>query len=354
MHRFDYSFLKDGMLPADMVNLSAAVAAFQAISGERKRENEAVYSELVQRARMDSVKGSNAIEGIVTSEERMTAIVNRKAKPAGHAEKEIAGYRDALDLIHKSWQELDFDEELICHLHELLMAYTKDPSAGHYKDTNNLILSVDEEGRREVRFKPVSAAETKEAMEQLVLAYIDARATSGINRLLLIPCVILDFLCIHPFMDGNGRVSRLLTLLLLYQAGIDIGQYVSVEGQINERKDLYYEALKNSSDGWHENENSYFPFMTNFLSTLYRCYKEMDQRFSASNGKKLTKKERVEQMVLKNILPISKAEIAERLPEVSVTTIEAVLGKMVREGRVLKIGTGRSTQYVNASRIIKK
>ena len=217
---------------------------------------------------------------------------------------------------------------------------------GQYKTDNNLILEVDAQGERRVRFRPTPAAETPRAMQQLELAYIAARDDAGIDQLLLIPCVILDFLCIHPFRDGNGRMSRLLSLLLLYKNGYDVGRYVSFEEQINQYKAYYYESLRASSEGWAENANSYFPFIENFLSTLYMCYKELDKRFAVVHGKKVTKKARVEATILNSLTPLSKAEICNILPDVSPTTVESVLGAMVREARIEKIGQGRSTRYL--------
>ncbi|MEG2081566.1 MAG: Fic family protein, partial [Oscillospiraceae bacterium] len=168
-------------------------------------------------------------------------------------------------------------------------------------------MEVDADGNRKVRFRPTPAEETAKAMEQLELAYMDARGNASINQLLLIPCVILDFLCIHPFRDGNGRMSRLLSLLLLYKNGFDAGKYVSFEEQINEYKTYYYESLKQSSIGWDTNENSYFPFIENFLSTLFMCYKELDKRFAVVQGKRITKKARVEATILNSLTPMSKA-----------------------------------------------
>ena len=210
----------------------------------------------------------------------------------------------------------------------------------------NYIIEEQKDGNRKMRFKPLSAKETPEAMEQLILAYYDASNNSNINQLLLIPCFILDFLCIHPFRDGNGRMSRLLTLLLLYKNGFDVGKYVSFEEQINNNKGYYYEALKQSSVDWMENKHSYIPFIENFLSTLYMCYKELDKRFSIVNSNKITKKARIEQAVLNNLTPISKAEICKMLPDISATTVEAVLGRMVKEGLVQIIGGGRGTKYI--------
>ncbi len=348
MHIFDYSFLDEGVLPAEIVNLTATISALNAISDERLKNNQTVYTELEKIARVQSVKGSNAIEGIVTTDARIREIVDGNSAPLNHTEMEIAGYRNALDEIHSSFDQMAVNEQTILHLHEVMTGIAGYEGAGRYKTEDNIIAEIGEDGRRRLRFAPVSASQTPEAMEQLILAYIDARDNPRINNLLLIPCVILDFLCIHPFSDGNGRVSRLLTLLLMYKSGLNIGRYVSFEEQINLTKDFYYDSLHESSKGWHTNENNYMEFMKNYLSTLYKCFKELDKRFSSVNGKKLKKAERIEQTVLNSVLPISKSEICGFLPDVSPTTVEAVLGKMVKEGSVKKLGTARMTKYINA------
>ena len=351
MHIFDYSFLDEGVLPAGLVNLTSAISALNAISEERKGRNAAVYTELEKIARIQSVKGSNEIEGIITTDARIKEIVEENSAPLNHTEMEIAGYRNALDEIHTSFEEISVSEQTILHLHQVMTEGAAYEGAGQYKTDDNIIAEIDEYGRRRIRFSPVSAAETKHAMEQLILAYIDARDNARINSLLLIPCVILDFLCIHPFADGNGRISRLLTLLMMYKSGFNIGKYVSFEEQINQSKEYYYSALQDSSKGWHTNENTYTEFMKNFLSTLYQCYKKLDKRISVVNGKKLKKTERIEQTVLNSVLPISKSEICSFLPDVSPTTVEAVLGKMVKDGSIIKLGTARATKYVNAKHI---
>ena len=353
MHIYDYSFLDEGLLPAEIVNLTSTIAAFNAISGTRKENNKSIYTELEKIARVQSVKASNAIEGIVTTDARIKEIVDGNSAPLNHSEKEIAGYRDALDEIHSSYEKMTLNENMILHIHEVMTSIAGYELSGKFKIEDNLIMEIDESGRRKIRFTPVPAAETKEAVEQLILAYMDARDNPRISKLLLIPCVILDFLCIHPFTDGNGRVSRLLSLFLLYKSGYDVGKYVSFEEQINESKDFYYSSLQDSSKGWHTNENSYFEFMKNFLSTLYKCYKELDKRFSTVNGKRLTKTERIEQTVLNSVLPVSKAEICDILQDVSPTTVEAVLGKMVKTGTIMKLGQARATKYVNAKYIKK-
>ncbi|MBQ2934742.1 MAG: Fic family protein [Lachnospiraceae bacterium] len=348
MHIFDYSFLDNGLLPAGIVNLTSTISALAALANERRNNNQSVYTQLESIARVQSVKNSNAIEGIITTDVRIAEIVNGNSEPLNHNEMEIAGYRDALDEIHRSYKLLPVSEETVLHMHKVMLNNANYAHGGQYKAEDNLIMEVDSSGRRTIRFKPIPASDTKEAMEQLLLAYIDARNNANINQLLLIPCVILDFLCIHPFSDGNGRVSRLLTLLLLYKSEYDICKYISFEEQINYARDAYYQALYESSQGWHESKNSYISFMENFLMTLYKCYKELDQRFSTINGKRLKKNERIEQTVLNSILPISKSEICRFLPDVSVTTVEAVLGKMVKAGTVRKLGQARNIKYVNA------
>ena len=345
MRKFDYSFLSDGLFPANLINITGLIYSLKTGAEIRKDEFQKIFTDLEKVAKVQSIKSSNEIEGIVTSDERIQEIVNQSSEPLNHNEAEIAGYRDALNEIHLNYKTIEFNENTILKLHEILMSYSGDKYAGKYKNEDNVILEIDSYGNRKVRFRPISAKETSKAMEQLILAYLDARDNSGINGLLLIPCVILDFLCIHPFKDGNGRMSRLLSLLLLYKNGFDVGKYISFEEQINKNKAFYYDALKKSSDKWDENKNTYVPFIENFLTTLYMCYKELDKRFSVVNSKKITKKARIEQTVLNSLTAISKAEICKILPDVSPTTVEAVLGKMVKDGVIRTIGNGRDTRY---------
>ena len=346
VRKFDYSFLDNGLLPANLISITGSIYSLRTAAGVRKEEYAQVFTELEAVAKVQSVKSSNAIEGIVTSDQRIAEIVNRSSAPLNHNEAEIAGYRDALNAIHTGYEHLSFSERDILRLHEMMMSVAGYEFAGQYKNTDNVILEIAPDGTRSVRFRPTSAAKTKAAMEQLELAYADACSNANINQLLLIPCVILDFLCIHPFRDGNGRMSRLLSLLLLYKNGFDAGKYISFEEQINNYKAYYYEALRQSSDGWNTNENDYFPFIQNFLSTLYMCYKELDKRFAVVHGKRVTKTARIEATVLGSLTPVSKAEICAIHPDISPTTVEAVLGKMVKAGQIKRIGASRNTRYV--------
>ena len=346
MRKFDYSFLNNGLLPVNLINLTSGIASLKTMAGVRKEEYAKVFTELEAVAKVQSVKSSNAIEGIITSDERIAAIVNQNSAPLNHNEGEIAGYRDALNAVHLNHDTLDFRETDILRLHETMMQIAGYEYGGKYKTDDNSIIEEDKNGNRKIRFRPTPAAEVKDAMEQLELAYMEARDDANINQLLLIPCVVLDFLCIHPFRDGNGRMSRLISLLLLYKNGYDAGKYVSFEEQINNYKAFYYEALQESSVGWHENQNTYVPFIENFLSTLYMCYKELDKRFAVINGRKITKKARIEATVLGSLVPISKSEICNILPDISPTTVEAVLSVMVKNGQIKKIGQARMTRYI--------
>lgn len=338
--------MEEGLLPAKLLNLATGISSLKTMAGVRKQDHERVFTELEEIAKISSVKSSNEIEGIVTDEDRYEAIVKEKSVPLTHDEAEIAGYRDALAQIHEGHEFVEFSEDDILKLHKIIMRFSTHDFGGQYKTEDNAIVEIDKKGRRKVRFTPTPARETKFAMSQLVLAYRLAKSNPNISPLLLIPCVILDFLCIHPFLDGNGRVSRILSLLLLYKSGYDAGKYVSFEEQIMKNKAYYYDSLRQSTEGWQKNINDYFPFIENFLTMLYLCYKELDQRFNIVNNKALTKTERIKNTVLESLIPVSKADLCKMLSDISPTTIEAVLGEMVRSKEIVRVGNGRASKYV--------
>jgi Fic family protein len=290
---FDYSFLKKELLPAGLLNISNAIVELKTLGKIRKENFKEVFQSLEQSAKIISVQASNEIEGIVSSEERIARIVTKNEAPLTHDEAEIAGYRDALNLIHANYAEISITEKQILQLHKIMLSYTNS-EGGIYKHNDNLILEIDKSGGRKIRFSPVLARDTPYAMEQMILAFVEAQSDYQISQLLLIPCFILDFLSIHPFADGNGRISRLLSLLLLYKNDFDVGKYISFEGSINKNKNDYYHALKQSSDGWHNNKNSYLPFIENFLHNLLLCYRELDKHFAFTNNKKFSKKSSIE------------------------------------------------------------
>lgn len=344
MRVYDYSFLKTA-IPGNIVGLTDIISDVRSREAFRKLQYQETFEHLRLKAMIESVKGSNAIEGIVTTDERIKDLV-AGASPVTHDEMEISGYKDALNLIHTTYADLDLTEDVIRLFHRMIEEETNRPEAGQYKKTNNYIMEYGADGSRQVRFKPVAAKDVPKHMEQMLLAYYDARQDSAIPALLLIPCFILDFLCIHPFTDGNGRVSRLLTVLLLYLSGYDIVRYISFEGCINKHKDGYYEALKKSSEAWHGNANDYIPFAVNFLQLLYRCYKDLDEAFTEISLKKAKKSERVESILLGAIVPVSKRDIMQKVPDISVKTVELVLGRMLKEKKIRKIGTYKDARYL--------
>ena len=346
MKIYDYSFLKDMRVPTKFLSMTSAIYSLKAIEDEKKKDYPDIFTNLQKIAIVQSVKGSNAIEGIVTTDKRIEEIVNQNSTPLNHTEKEILGYKDALFLVHTNYSEISLSVEVIKNLHRIMLEHTELEHRGDFKKEDNVIRERFSDGSTRIRFVPVKASDTEKAMEELIYAYMDARDDSEINQLLLIPCVILDFLCIHPFQDGNGRMSRLLSLLLMYKNGFDVSKYISFEEQINLSKGNYYEALRQSSIDWHENKNDYIPFMENFLFTLYLCYKELDKRFLTLKSGKVSKAKRIEEIVLSAFIPISKKEIQDLLPDISVSTIERVLSEMLKDGKILKIGATNSAKYI--------
>ena len=343
MHIYDYSFLKSSDY-ADMLGLTNIIYDLRAREEIRQSSNTALFESLRRIAIVDSVESSNAIEGIVATGERIKEMMSGDGKPRNHDEREIIGYSRALDEIYGTDSVPDISGEYIKHLHHLMLEQTS-KEAGRYKRRNNWIQERDSSGRLKVRFVPVSAKDVDDAMEQLLLAYYDARQDAVINKLLLIGCFVVDFLCIHPFMDGNGRVSRLLTALLLEDAGFDIGRYISIDKKINFYKGNYYQVLGESSVGWHDNQNSYEPFIRFLLQVLYQCYKEIDEKFIQGTSIAVPKNKQIENALLNSYTPVSKRELCERFPDISVKTIEKVLGEMVREGSIVKVGTYKNARY---------
>ena len=345
MRQYDYSFIKSLRISTGTASLTNKIEALRIKEREMKNKHPKAFTALESIAKVQSVIGSNAIEGIVTTDERIKEIVNKNSAPLNHDEMEIAGYRDVLNLIHNEYASLDVGEELIMDMHRIMMSYAP-IGGGSYKTSDNIIMSINENGMRSVRFKPVRHEDTQEAMDQMILAYLDARDDAGIDPLILIPCFILDFLCIHPFSDGNGRMSRLLTLLLMYKNGIDAGKYISFEGQINDSKDRYYESLRKSSEDWHSNSNDYVPFIENFIFTLFACYRELDRRFDVVGNKKVNKGNRIEATVKNRIGLISKKELIELLPDISTTTLEEKLAELQKKGKIEKIGSYKDARYI--------
>ena len=297
-------------------------------------------------AKIQSTEASNKIEGIYTSDERLAALVKNKTRPKTRNEQEIAGYRDVLNTIHESYEHIPPKASIILQLHRDLYKFEGYDIGGKYKSADNVIEEVDAEGNKFIRFKPVPAWETAEAMDCLCMAFETALATEQIDPLILIPMFILDFLCIHPFNDGNGRMSRLLTLLLLYRAGYIVGKYISIEKMIESTKEAYYESLQISSLQWHENNNEYETFVKYVLGIVLGAYREFSSRVQLLITSGLTKPERIQEIIKNTLGTISKAEIAEKCPDISKITIQRTLAELIGAGRIEKIGGGRYTKYI--------
>lgn len=346
MRKFDYNFLKDNDIPSQTVNL---LNSFEAKNGQFKlllNKYPEIFAELTKIAIVQSVRSSNAIEGIVTTDARIIKLLESKVAPRNHDEQEILGYKDVLNKIHLEHENMQLSNKEILNWHELLLSYLDIEYRGKFKATENAIIEIDKSGMRRIRFQPVSVKETPEAMNQLYLAYLEAINDSRINPLLLIPCYILDFLCIHPFSDGNGRMSRLLTTSLLYKTGYNLVKYVSYENQINLYKGEYYDALKYASIDWHNNNNDYFYFVDNFLVTLIRTLNEIEKRFNILIEKSLTKEERIKETILTSLVPLSKQDLFLLWPDISISTLDKVLIKLQNEGLIKRIGGYRNAQYI--------
>ncbi len=302
------------------------------------------FGKLAAVARVQSIGSSNKIEGIETTDARLEALAAEKVVPRNRSEREIAGYRYVLDLIHERYASIPVTPNVILQLHRDLYRYEDASFAGKWKDSDNSIVERMPDGGLRTRFVPTSAAATPAAMESLCRTYRESIEQGMFSPLLCIAQFVFDFVSIHPFTDGNGRMSRLLMLLLLYQNGYTAGKYISLEQEIERTKQTYYEVLQRSSVGWAQRENDYVPFVAYFLGIVFSCYRELDERLSlisASNGNE----ELVRDCLAKAIAPISKREIGKMCPTLSARTIERTLQKMVKEGAVLKVGAARATRY---------
>ena len=300
--------------------------------------------ELVEIAKIQSTEASNRIEGIFTADDRIKSLLQAKTTPRDRDEAEIAGYRDVLNTIHENYDYIPINANYILQLHRDLYKFLGSTEGGRFKTSDNIIRETDADGNECVRFRPVPAWETAPSIDELCKSYHEAKSEA--DPLLLSLMFILDFLCIHPFNDGNGRMSRLLTLLLLYQSGFIVGKYISIERIIEESKETYYEVLQDSSINWHENENDYKPFVNYMLGVVVNAYKEFESRVELLTNPNLSKADRVREIIRKHIGTITKAELLNMNPDISDTTIQRALADLLKNGEIEKIGGGRYTKYV--------
>ena len=303
-------------------------------------------SNLLEVAKIQSTEASNRIEGIITTDDRLKKIVREKTTPQTRSEKEIAGYRDVLATIHESHDYISPKPSVILQLHRDLYKFSGKTIGGSFKNADNVIAEELPDGQRIIRFQPVPAWETPEAIRALCDAFQDAMKDAELDPLLLIPIFILDFLCIHPFNDGNGRMSRLLTLLLLYRASYIVGKYISIEKLISDTKETYYEVLQQSSQNWHEGTNDYAPFVTYMLGILVAAYRDFETRIELLTNRGLSKPDRVREIVKQNLGKITKAEILEKCPDISQITVQRALAEMLKNGEITKLNGGRYTSYI--------
>ena len=346
MRQFTYQEKWKKLLTPEIVSYLTQIHEFK---GEQTLFIEAkadALNQLVEIAKIQSTEASNKIEGIYTSDERLRALVRDTTRPKTRSEREIAGYRDVLNTIHESHDYIPPKPSIFLQLHRDLYKFEGYDIGGKYKTVDDVIEEEDTIGNTFIRFRPVPAWETAAAVEALCAAFEQAMGSEQIDPLLLIPMFILDFLCIHPFNDGNGRMSRLLTLLLFYKAGYIVGKYISMEMLIEKTKETYYEALQASSTGWHEGENSYEPFVKYYLGIMLKAYNEFESRVEHLKHRSLSKPDRIKAVIDNKVGKITKKEIMELCPDISKITVERTLTNLVKSGYIAKVGAGPSTGYV--------
>ena len=345
MRTFDYKKRYESLLQPDIVALVAQIHEYkgeQTLFVEAKADT---LTQLLEVAKIQSTEASNKIEGIYTSDERLKKIVRDKTMPKTRNEKEIAGYRDVLNTIHQNYDYIPVKSSIFLQLHRDLYKFAGN-AGGSFKSSDNVIAQEDGQGNKSIRFQPVPAWETPAYIDAICDAFQDACKDPQCDPLILIPMFILDFLCIHPFNDGNGRMSRLLTLLLLYRAGYIVGMYISIEKLIEQSKETYYETLQESSLHWHEEENDDAPFVRYMLGVIVAAYRDFSSRVQLLVTSGMSKPERVREIVRGSIGKMTRAQIMEKCPDISRVTVERALTDMVKKGEILKIGGGRYTAYV--------
>lgn len=344
MRNFDYSEIRDRKWDSDILGLVAAIykeAGKQELYLKQQPEK---LEKLVEIAKVQSTQASNAIEGIVTTNTRIRQLVEEKTAPRNRDEQEIAGYRDVLNIIHESFDVIPLTQNYILQLHKILYSHMNNPMAGRTKNVQNYITATYPDGRTEIVFTPLAPSETPEALDRICEEYDRVIGNMEVEPLIVIPTFIHDFLCIHPFNDGNGRMSRLLTTLLLYRSGFRVGKYISLEAKIAASKDLYYDALRRAQAGWHEGKADPVPFIKYLLGTVLAAYKDLEDRFALVETR-LTAEEMVRRATKQKVGRFTKQDIRELCPSLSVSSVEGALRKLVAVGEIKREGTGKSICY---------
>lgn len=345
MRTFNYSAIKEQKWDSEILGLIAAIYRYAGKQELYLKQKPIELEKLVEIAKIQSTEASNAIEGIVTTNTRIRQLVEEKTTPKNRDEQEIAGYRDVLNVIHESFDAIPITKNYILQLHKILYSHMNNPLAGQTKNVQNYISATYPDGHTKVLFTPLAPFETPEALDRICEEYNIVIGNFEVEPLIAIPIFIHDFLCIHPFNDGNGRMSRLLTTLLLYRSGFYVGKYISLEAKIAENKDLYYDALGRAQKGWHEGTEDVVPFIKYLLGTILAAYKDFEDRFSIVE-EKMPAIDMVRKATLNKIGKFTKQDIRELCPALSISSIEGALRKLVKAGELKMEGSGKGTYYV--------
>lgn len=344
MRNFNYSEIKNQKWDSDILGLIAAIYKEAGKQEMYLKQKPQELEKLVEIAKIQSTEASNAIEGIITTNTRIKQLVEEKTTPKNRDEQEIAGYRDVLNIIHESFDAIPISQNYILQLHKILYSHINNPMGGRTKSVQNYISATYPDGHVETLFTPLSPFETPEALDKICEEYNRVIGNMEVEPLIVIPTFIHDFLCIHPFNDGNGRMSRLLTTLLLYRNGFYVGKYISLEAKIAKNKDLYYSALSAAQHGWHEGTEDVVPFIKYLLGTILAAYKDFEDRFSLVETK-LPALEMVRQASMYKIGRFNKQDIRELCPTLSNSSIEKAFRDLISLGEIKKEGKGKSTCY---------
>lgn len=344
MRTFNYSLIKDNKWDSELLGLIAAIYKEAGKQEMYLKQKPQELEKLVEIAKIQSTEASNAIEGIVTTNTRIRQLMEEKTTPRNRDEKEIAGYRDVLGIIHESFDAIPITQNYILQLHKILFSHLGNPAAGKTKTVQNYISASFPDGHTETLFIPLAPYETPEALDRICEEYNRVIGNAELEPLIAIPVFIHDFLCIHPFNDGNGRMSRLLTTLLLYRSGFYVGKYISLEAKIAKHKDLYYDALSVSQNGWHEGSDDPVPFIKYLLGTILAAYRDFEDRFALVEIKRPAL-DMVRLATQYKIGRFTKQDIRELCPSISISSIEGALRKMVDNGEIKREGSGKNTFY---------
>ena len=344
MRNFNYSKLRNEKWDSDILGLIAAIYKEFGKQELYLKQKPQELEKLVEIAKIQSTEASNAIEGIITTSTRIKQLVENKTTPKNRDEQEIAGYRDALNIIHENFDAIPISQNYILQLHKILYSHMNNPMGGRTKSVQNYISASYPDGHVETLFTPLSPFETPEALDKICEEYNRVIGNMEVEPLIAIPVFIHDFLCIHPFNDGNGRMSRLLTTLLLYRNGFYVGKYISLEAKIAKNKDLYYNALSQAQDGWHEGTEDVVPFIKYLLGTILAAYKDFEDRFSLVETK-LPALEMVRRASMNKIGRFNKQDIRELCPTLKDSTIEKAFRDLIALGEIKKEGKGKNTCY---------